>query len=92
MSHLEAYATLEERAVETQVLGYAVERDDCDDSPCQMLPWADPYIARLLEQHQQLSALAKRIMRLDDDHRGPRAEALPPLGNGAAGATWPKRR
>lgn len=65
--------SMEERQAEMQMLGSAsraaAERS-AEETPGDMLPWADPYIARLLRQHQRLTAAAKlRHGRLEAPRR-----------------------
>jgi len=57
--------------------------EECDEAASDLLPWADPYIAKLVRRHEQQCAEQRR-------HRGPyegeptirftpRAEAAPPM-------------
>jgi hypothetical protein len=54
------------------------------DSPevCELPPWADPLVARLLAKHRLQAALADSLSFLQQDERPPklRESRLPPWG------------
>lgn len=44
-----------------------VLRTGCQPGPRELLPWADPYIARLLAKHRLQAALDDSLSYLRDD-------------------------
>ena len=64
------------------------------DSADELLPWADPYIARLVRQHQLQTAFARRSAagRNLDEVGMPRDEAAPPIGETSAPAHQRRRQ